>query len=86
MKKTDLDSIVAKVIEALSTSTTSAQRTLETSRARIVLTGDKQYQIESNSDGLIFSSGTDTALVVGRNGQLATGTRPPKTVGKGSAH
>jgi hypothetical protein len=58
----------------------------ESRRDRIVLTGEKQYFVEASSDGLQFNRDTDTVLLIGKNGQLATGTKAPKTVGKGSAH
>lgn len=55
-------------------------------RDKITLTGDTQYTLETDTDGLQFNKETDTVLLVGRNGQLATGTKSPRTVGKGSAH
>lgn len=55
-------------------------------RDKIVLTSEKQFKIEADSDGLSFDRDNETVLIIGKNGQLATGTRAPKTVGRGSAH
>jgi hypothetical protein len=55
-------------------------------RDRIVLTGSKSYAIDASDDGLLFSKEDDVVLLVGKNGQLATGTKSPRTSGKGSAH
>jgi hypothetical protein len=55
-------------------------------RDRIVLTSEKQFKIEADIDGLSFDRDNETVLIIGKNGQLATGTRSPKTVGRGSAH
>jgi hypothetical protein len=62
-------------------STASEQR-----RDRIVLTGAKPYAIDASDDGLLFSKENDVVLLVGKNGQLATGTKSPRSYGKGSAH
>ena len=58
----------------------------ETRRERLVLTGSQQYTVEADSDGLSFSKKEEMILLVGKNGQLSTGTRSARTVGKGSAH
>ncbi len=58
----------------------------EQRRDRIVLTGSKPYAIDASDDGLAFSKENDVVLLVGKNGQLATGTRSPRSYGKGSAH
>ena len=58
----------------------------EQRRDRIVLTGSKPYAIDATDDGLLFSKENDTVLLVGKNGQLATGTKSPRSFGKGSAH
>ena len=58
----------------------------EQRRDRIVLTGSKPYTIDASDDGLLFSNENDVVLLVGKNGQLATGTKSPRSYGKGSAH
>lgn len=58
----------------------------EQRRDRIVLTGAKPYAIDATDDGLLFSKENDVVLLVGKNGQLATGTKSPRSYGKGSAH
>lgn len=58
----------------------------EQRRDRIVLTGSKPYTIDASDDGLLFSKENDVVLLVGKNGQLATGTKSPRSYGKGSAH
>lgn len=58
----------------------------EQRRDRIVLAGEKTYTIDASDDGLLFSKDKDTVLLVGKNGQLATGTKSPRSYGKGSAH
>jgi hypothetical protein len=58
----------------------------EQRRDRIVLTGAKPYAIDASDDGLLFSKENDVVLLVGKNGQLATGTKSPRSFGKGSAH
>jgi hypothetical protein len=55
-------------------------------RDRIVLTGSKPYAIDASDDGLLFSKEDDVVMLVGKNGQLATGTKSPRSYGKGSAH
>jgi hypothetical protein len=55
-------------------------------RDRIVLTGSKHYAIDASDDGLLFSKEDDVVMLVGKNGQLATGTKSPRSYGKGSAH
>ncbi len=75
----EFDAKVDLAVEKLSKSS-------ESRRDRIVLTGEKQYFVEASSDGLQFNKDTETVLLIGKNGQLATGTKAPKTVGKGSAH
>lgn len=58
----------------------------EQRRDRIVLTSEKQYFVDATSDGLSFNKDNDLCLLIGKNGQVATGTRSPRTVGKGSLH
>lgn len=58
----------------------------EQRRDRLVLTGSKPYAIDASDDGLLFSRENDVVLLVGKNGQLATGTKSPRSFGKGSAH
>ena len=58
----------------------------EQRRDRLVLTGSKPYTIDASDDGLLFSKENDVVLLVGKNGQLATGTKSPRSYGKGSAH
>lgn len=58
----------------------------EQHKDRIVLTGSKPYAIDASDDGLLFSKENDVVLLVGKNGQLATGTKSPRSFGKGSAH
>jgi hypothetical protein len=94
----DVDALTAKITEAVTKkltvefegkmqvalqkiSTASEQR-----RDRIVLTGAKPYAIDASDDGLLFSKENDVVLLVGKNGQLATGTKSPRSFGKGSAH
>lgn len=60
--------------------------TAEQRKDRIVLTGSKSYAIDASDDGLLFSRDNDAVLLVGKNGQLATGTKSPRSFGKGSAH
>lgn len=58
----------------------------EQRRDRLVFTGAKSYTIDASDDGLLFSKDNDAVLLVGKNGQLATGTKSPRSFGKGSAH
>jgi hypothetical protein len=58
----------------------------EQRRDRIVLTGSKTYTVDASDDGLLFSKENDVVLLVGKNGQLASGTKSPRSFGKGSAH
>ena len=58
----------------------------EQRKDKIVLTGSKSYAIDASDDGLLFSRDNDAVLLVGKNGQLATGTKSPRSFGKGSAH
>lgn len=58
----------------------------EQRRDRLILTGAKSYAIDASDDGLLFSRDNDAVLLVGKNGQLATGTKSPRSFGKGSAH
>ena len=59
---------------------------LQQRRDKITLTGDSQYTLQTDTDGLMFDKDENTVLLIGKNGQLATGTKSPRTVGKGSAH
>ena len=58
----------------------------EQRKERILLTGSKTYSIDASDDGLLFSKDNDVVMLVGKNGQLATGTKSPRSFGKGSAH
>ena len=58
----------------------------EQRKDRILLTGSRNYTIDAADDGLLFSKDSDVVLLVGKNGQLATGTKSPRSYGKGSAH
>lgn len=58
----------------------------ESRREKIVITGSEQYSIEANSDGLSFNKKDAPILTVGKNGQLSTNTKSPRSFGKGSAH
>lgn len=60
--------------------------TAEQRKDRIVLTGAKPYAMEASDDGLLFLKENDVVLLVGKNGQIATGTKSPRSFGKGSAH
>ena len=48
--------------------------------------GDVPYTVVADGYGLGFKRKEDTVLQVTRNGTLATGTKAPKSVGKGSVH
>ena len=72
--------------EKLNSAIEKLSKSSESRRDRLVLTGEKQYFVEATSDGLQFNKESDTVLLIGKNGQLAAGTKSPKTVGKGSAH
>lgn len=90
----DVDAIKAELLESLSKDFEKRLNDLqkqiapasEQRRERITLTGTNQYTIEADNDGLSFSKDKDFVLVVGKNGQVSTGTRSARTVGKGSAH
>lgn len=58
----------------------------ENTKDRLVLKGKDEYSLEADVDGFIITHKTKPALIVGKNGQLGTGTRTPRTVGRGSAH
>lgn len=58
----------------------------EQRKDKMILTGSKSYAIDASDDGLLFSRDNDAVLLVGKNGQLATGTKSPRSFGKGSAH
>lgn len=47
---------------------------------------DGKFTIAVDRDGMIFKRNNDTALIIGKSGQIATGIRSPRTVGKGSMH
>ena len=72
--------------EKLNSAIEKLSKSSESRRDRLVLTGEKQYFVEATSDGLQFNKESDTVLLIGKNGQLAAGTKSPKTVGKGSGH
>lgn len=83
------ENLVSEVAEIVKTATKTANEYVKDVRKdRMTFGGGKDlYTIESSSDGLQFNkNGKDTSLVVGKNGQLATGTKSPRTTGKGSAH
>lgn len=73
----------AKVDAALSiiNTTSSEQR-----RDRLVLTGSEQYTVDADADGLSFNKNDKLVFIVGKNGQLGTGTRSPRSFGQGSVH
>lgn len=48
--------------------------------------GDVPYSVLADSYGLAFNRKDDAVLQVSRTGTLATGTRSPRAVGKGSVH
>ena len=48
--------------------------------------GDVPYKVVADGYGLGFQRKEETVLQVTRNGTLATGTKVPKSVGKGSVH
>ena len=48
--------------------------------------GDVPYSLIADGYGLGFKRKEDTVLQITRNGTLATGTKVPKSVGKGSVH
>lgn len=77
----DIDKKISTVVNGIQ------QRVNESSKEKISLQGG-QYAIEVDSDGLLFTrnDGKDVAIIVARNGQIGSGTRSPRTVGKGSAH
>lgn len=59
----------------------------EQRRDRFTFTGgNDQYFAEANLDGLVFGKEEDSILTIGKNGQISTGTKSPKSFGKGSAH
>jgi len=71
----------------MQTALANLSQNAEISREKLILTASKTpYTVEANDDGLEFLKDTDTVLVVGKNGQLSTGTKSARTVGKGSAH
>jgi hypothetical protein len=72
--------------EKLNSAIEKLSKSSESRRDRLVLTGEKQYFVEATADGLQFNKESDTVLLIGKNGQLAAGTKSPKTVGKGSGH
>lgn len=78
-----VETILARVLDVVDA---RLKTQIETHRERLVLTSEKQYVIEASNDGLTFNRDNETVLTVGRNGQLSTGTRSPKSVGRGSAH
>jgi len=58
----------------------------EQRREKITLTSEHQFSIEANLDGLMFAKEGDPILMIGKNGQLGSGTRAPRSFGRGSAH
>lgn len=64
------------------------ERAKTQSRDKMVLkgVGKNTYSIDPTEDGLEFKKADETLFIVGRNGQLATGTLAPRSYGKGSAH
>jgi hypothetical protein len=73
-----------EMVAALSAKTVAAPTVAK--RDKLVLNGNKTYILEAIDDGLSISRDSETVLLVSKNGQLATGTKSPRTVGKGSAH
>ena len=64
-----------------------ASQGVEQKRDRVsIMGGTVPYHIEAGSDGMQLMCETDTLFLVGKAGQIATGTLAPRTAGKGSAH
>jgi hypothetical protein len=78
--KTEVDSMLAEAQETLK------QHANESKREKIVITGSEQYSIEADSDGLTFLKKDEPVMTIGKNGQMSTNTKSPRSVGKGSAH
>ena len=71
----------------LNTAVSTLRQASETQQTRIAMnSGDQKYSVTADEDGLQFCKGDNTVLLIGKNGQLAVGTRAPRTFGKGSAH
>jgi hypothetical protein len=60
--------------------------TSETKSEIGLIGGDVPYSVVADSYGLGFKRKEDTVLQVSRIGTLSTGTKSPRTVGKGSVH
>lgn len=71
---------INKAVDTLRLSLQKEQNSISMSK------GDKRYLVTADEDGLQFCRGDETVLLIGKNGQLAVGTRAPRTFGKGSAH
>lgn len=78
--------IVDEFEEKIKLAESRVSKGLDQRRDKITLTGESQYVMKTDSDGLLFLKDDNTVLLVGKNGQLATGTNAPRSVGKGSAH
>jgi hypothetical protein len=94
----DVDAITTKITEAVTKKLTAEfegkmqvalqqiNNASEQRRDKLTLIGSKTYTVDASDDGLLFSKDNDVVLLVGKNGQLATGTKSPRSFGKGSAH
>lgn len=80
------EKLTAEFEKKLNSVISEISKSSEQRRDRIVLTSEKQYFVDATSDGLSFNKDNDLCLLIGKNGQVATGTRSPRTVGKGSLH
>ena len=95
----DIDALTAKITEAVTKKLTAEfegkmqvalQQIDAKSQSRMdviqLTSGGKSYSVAGTTDGLSFIKDSDTVLLVAKNGQLATGTKSPRSYGKGSAH
>lgn len=75
----DIDAKLSIAVDSLKTIS-------ETKKERITLTGKNKFSLEADADGLCFANNDKLSMIIGKNGQIGSGTRSPRTVGKGSAH
>jgi len=78
--KAEVDAALIEAKETLK------QNVSESKREKIVVTGPEQYSIIADSDGLTFAKKDAPVMTIGKNGQMSTNTKNPRSVGKGSAH
>lgn len=78
--KAEVDTALEEARESLK------QNVSESKREKIVITGPEQYNIIADSDGLTFAKKDAPIMTIGKNGQMSTNTKSPRSVGKGSAH